>query len=205
MHYDFHVHTSRYSPCALDSPETICKRALEAGLAGIAITEHDLWWPSEELQSLADRFPELVIFRGAEYACPEGHFLVFLPNGEDGGKDLNARSVLNLIAGVHERGGMLIWAHPLRFGESLGWLKKAKLDGIEVASSNINARLGNIARKLAAHRDLGMFRNSDTHRANTLGKYYNEIPLQLRNTAEMIRYLSRNALTPPKGNTVIST
>jgi predicted metal-dependent phosphoesterase TrpH len=190
MHYDFHVHTSRYSPCAMDPPETICRKAIEAGLAGIAITEHDLWWPTRELQDLADRFPQLALFRGVEYACPEGHFLAFIPNGENPGEGLDAANVVKLIAGVHERGGMVIWAHPLRFGETLEWLDEAQPDGIEVASTNINSHLGIIARKLALERGIAMFHNSDCHRADTLGRYYNEIAQPLRNTADLVRYLS---------------
>ena len=52
---------------------------MEAGLAGIGITEHNKWWPHNELVDLKCQFPKLTILDGSEISCPEGHFLVFLP------------------------------------------------------------------------------------------------------------------------------
>jgi hypothetical protein len=46
----------------------------------------------------------LTILQGIEYACPEGHFLVFLPHPETG-QALKARRILNLIKEVHHQNG----------------------------------------------------------------------------------------------------
>ncbi len=189
MKYDLHVHTSRYSPCALESPEVLCRNALQRGLRGIALTEHELWWPSHELELLRLRFPDLVLFRGSEYTCNEGHFLVFLSEERD---DLppSHSGVLRLIDEVHERSGLIIWAHPFRFGEPWSdWVEKANLDGVEVSSSNMNGKTGELARKVAREKGIRVFQNSDTHVLETLGLYYNEIPADIRDTTELIRNL----------------
>lgn len=191
MKYDLHVHTSRYSPCALESPDALCRKALELGLRGIALTEHELWWPDHELQALRDRFSDLVLFRGAEYTCDEGHFLVLLPDEQE---DLppGHSGVLALIEAVHEREGLIIWAHPFRFGEPWGhWVDEADLDGVEISSSNMSGANGKLAHQVARAKRIRTFRNSDTHVLETLGLYYNEIPVNIHNTSELISNLRK--------------
>jgi predicted metal-dependent phosphoesterase TrpH len=194
MKYDLHVHTSRYSPCALESPDVLCQNALQRGLRGIALTEHELWWPNHELEALRRRFPDLVLFRGSEYTCNEGHFLVFLPEEQDDTPPAHS-GVLKLIDAVHERSGLIIWAHPFRFGEPWSaWVEKANLDGVEVSSSNMDGKTGKLARRVAQEKGFRVFQNSDTHVLETLGLYYNEIPADIRNTTELILNLRNSSL-----------
>jgi hypothetical protein len=77
--YDLHVHTSRYSSCSHSSAESMCREAVKMRLSGIALTEHDQWWPTLKLERLRTAFPDLTIFRGIECSAAEGHFLVFFP------------------------------------------------------------------------------------------------------------------------------
>lgn len=189
MKYDLHVHTSRYSPCSLETPEALCRQAVRLGLRGIALTEHELWWPDGELNALRRQFPDLVLFRGSEYTCREGHFLVFISDDQ---QDLPPQHLdaLKLIDAVHERSGLIIWAHPFRFGEPWSeWVNRADLDGIEVSSSNMNGRTGQVAQQVARERGLRTFCNSDTHSLDTLGLYYNELAEDLASTSELIRSL----------------
>jgi predicted metal-dependent phosphoesterase TrpH len=191
MRYDFHVHTSNYSPCSRSTASSICQRAIELGLAGIALTEHDLWWPRPELVALRNEFTDLTILEGIEYACPEGHFLVFLPHPE-AIRDLKARRILNLIKEVHHQDGIVIWAHPFRFDYSLylDWLDAAELDGIEVASHNMDDPLKILAQSVAVQNGFMQFENSDAHHVDNLGKYFNEIPIVFKNNREFIDYVS---------------
>jgi predicted metal-dependent phosphoesterase TrpH len=190
MYYDFHVHTSKYSPCSRSSAESICRRALEVGLTGIALTEHDLWWPRFELDALRHRFPDLQIFQGIEYSCPEGHFLVYLPHPE-AGQSLRAHRILNLIKKVHDHNGIVIWAHPFRFDYTFypAWLDEAELDGIEVASSNMDDSLKTMAQAMAVQDGIMQFENSDAHHEDVLGRYFNEIPALLKDTKDFVDYV----------------
>jgi len=191
MHYDFHVHTSNYSPCSRSTAASICHRAVEIGLTGLALTEHDLWWPRSELKALRIRFPDLTILQGIEYACPEGHFLVFLPQTETG-PVLKSRRILNLIEEVHHQNGIVIWAHPFRFDYSFSpaWLDAAELDGIEVASHNMDSPLKTLAQGVAAQKGIPPFKNSDAHHVDSLGKYFNEIPVLFKDTRDFIDYVT---------------
>ncbi|MBW1991935.1 MAG: PHP domain-containing protein [Deltaproteobacteria bacterium] len=188
MKYDFHVHTSRYSPCAVSSPEAMCREALRRGLNGIALTEHDILWPWAEYQELCRGFPELAIFLGLEYAVPEGHFLVFLP---DPGKGLPYVSDLaGLRAAVCRLGGVLVWAHPFRYHRTQPpWLARIHLDAMEVASTNMSPPVQAIARQTAARWHIPTLVNSDAHHTRSLGTYYNDIPLKLRHNRDLVDFV----------------
>jgi predicted metal-dependent phosphoesterase TrpH len=171
----------------------MCLKAIEAGLAGIALTEHDIWWPLADLQQLQRRFPELTIMRGIEYTCSEGHFLVFLPNPENG-KLPDWCSVSELIPLVHDNGGVVIWAHPFRFSKTWpDWLEHTPPDGMEVASSNMNRRAETMAARVAADRGIIRFRNSDAHHLSILGGYGNELDMSLTSVEDFITYVREHA------------
>ena len=196
MLYDFHIHTREYSDCSISSAEEMCQRAVDSGLAGIALTEHDFWRPPSEIQGLQERFPEVTIMRGMEHSCPEGHFLVFLPNPENG--DIPGWcSVLDLIPLVHNYGGIVIWAHPFRFSSRRpNWLIHVQPDGMEVASSNMHRQAEAKARKFAADRGIVTFHNSDAHDAFIVGKYGNELDIHLTCVEEFIDYVRKQTPVP---------
>jgi predicted metal-dependent phosphoesterase TrpH len=191
MKYDLHVHTSRYSECAVSSPEAMCRTAIQRGLAGIALTEHDMWWPAAEYEDLRRRFPELTIFQGVEYAVPEGHFLVFLPDPLD---DLPyQRDLESLNAAVRRAGGVLIWAHPFRYDRTIPvWLPRLRPDAMELASSNMPSRVQSLARQVAEQWRIPALQNSDAHEARWLGSYCNDIPVKLKSNRDLVDYMKTN-------------
>lgn len=189
MLYDFHIHTSEYSACSISSAQEICETAVEAGLAGIALTEHNVWWPLDEVERLRRSFPDLTIFRGLECGCPEGHFLVFLPEIANE-KPYEWCSVLDLIHAVHNLGGIVIWAHPFRYDRTWpDWLSCARLDGMEITSSNMDHEACSLARNAAAEKGIMVFNNSDAHHADFLGRYGNELNIVLDSVEDLIRYV----------------
>lgn len=170
--YDLHVHTAERSACALSPAEEMCRAALERGLSGIALTDHDVWWPAGEILALRAKFPSLAVLAGAEVALDEGHFLVFVP---DRRIELPfPGDLLELTGEVHGAGGIVIWAHPFRYDPAMPlWLSRVSLDGIEVASGNMDDRNSERAAALAREQGLHPFRNSDAHHADRLGPFRN--------------------------------
>jgi predicted metal-dependent phosphoesterase TrpH len=169
----------------------MCQRAVDSGLAGIALTEHDIHWPLPEIQELQQKFPELMIMRGLEHSSPEGHFLVFLPNPENG--DIPGWcSVVDLIPLVHNHGGIVIWAHPFRFSSKRPkWLKRVQPDGMEVASSNMHRQAEAMAKNVAAQSGILTFSNSDAHDAFIVGKYANQLDIELTCVEDFITHVRR--------------
>jgi len=191
MRYDLHVHTSRYSPCSQSTAEDICCRAIEVGLTGIALTEHDMWWPAAELSELRVQFPRLVIFSGIEHACSEGHFLIFLPDASQEEHAVVPRSISDLVAWVRAHAGVVIWAHPFRFSRTWFplWVDQVELDGIEVASSNMDGRSRRLAGEVAASKGWRTLQNSDAHHKDILGQFGNTILDLLKTNEDLIRHL----------------
>ena len=190
--YDLHVHTRNHSPCGRSSADEMCRKAIAFGLTGIALTEHDIWWPEGEFYELQTKYPDLIIFRGVEYACLDNHFLVFLPE-PNYGKDLRFRNISELISRVHDLSGIVIWAHPFRYDRSIpDWLQDANLDGMEVDSNNMDIRAKCLALEVAKNRGYKVFQNSDAHIVDTLGRYYNDIPVLLNNVKKLISYIRLN-------------
>ena len=190
--YDLHVHTSNYSPCGRSSADEMCRKAISSGLTGIALTEHDLWWPEGEFRKLQAKFPDLIVLRGVEYVCHKDEFLVFLPE-PDYGTDLRFHNISKLISRVHDLGGIVIWAHPFRYDRSIPeWLQDANLDGMEVDSNNMDIRAKYLALEVAKDRGYKVFQNSDAHIVDTLGRYYNDIPVLLNNVKKLISYIKLN-------------
>lgn len=195
MKYDLHVHTSRYSACAISSPEAVCRTAIKQGLTGIALTEHDVWWPAAEYEELRRAFPELSIFNGVEYAVPEGHFLVFLPDAKDCLPFFP--DLLRLGAEARRRGGVLIWAHPFRYDRNPPvWLARLCPDAMELASTNMSSAVQALARQIAAKWRIPGLTNSDAHQAASVGRYFNEIPVLLRDNRDLVGYLKSTGPVP---------
>jgi predicted metal-dependent phosphoesterase TrpH len=178
----------------------MCRTAIRQGLQGIALTEHDFWWPAAEFDQLRRRFPELIILHGVEYAVFEGHFLIFLPDPHHVlpyGLDL-----LDLAAQVRRHGGILIWAHPFRYERSRpDWLQHIRLDALEVASTNMNQAVQAMAGDAARHWRIPTLTNSDAHHTGSVGAYYNDFPVKCtsnRDLITVIRALRQSQLTSEK-------
>lgn len=116
--FDLHVHTHKYSDCSFISPEELIGQALEAGLNGLALTEHGMRWPDKEFEKLKDKALKhnITLINGQEISAvdglgeAEGEFLVF------GVKySLTKRfSAAELCKTVHAAGGILVAAHPYK-------------------------------------------------------------------------------------------
>ena len=194
MNYDLHIHTAEYSPCSSLTADDACRLAAALGLHGIALTEHDLWWPAGAMAELRARHQDLVIFNGMECTCLEGHFLVFLPAKHN---DFSQPpDTINALARwTHARSGIVIWAHPFRY-EPLSvpaWLERTVLDGIEIASRNMQITTRELAVEVAEEFELISLSNSDAHREEDLGYYLNEFSAELNSVEALIRFLDRSS------------
>lgn len=120
---DLHIH-SCFSGDTDSEPEEMVLRAIELELSGIAFTEHYSYEASGHVEGLRKKYGNsIMIFRGVEFSCKEGHCLVF---GVDTDKLLLKNApVRELILAVGARGGVVIPSHPYRGLNSLGDLISA--------------------------------------------------------------------------------
>jgi len=189
MKFDLHMHTSRHSPDSITDPFDLVRSAIAAGLDGIVITEHDYWWPDEELEVLRSAAPELVILSGIEVTARGGDMLCY------GIADPFAltRGIAwpELCREVHRQGGAAVAAHPNRWGQPFEKIvkdQKPELDGIEVMSNNMDEELRTRAAELLVKfPHFAQLGNSDSHDPATVGCCYTDFDAEIRTARDLVK------------------
>jgi predicted metal-dependent phosphoesterase TrpH len=187
MKWDLHLHTLRHSPDSRLDPHRMCRRAEALGLAGVVITEHDWLWTESELQDLRGRYPSLVILSGIEVSAREGHFLTYgvsnpfaVPRGVP---------VTELCREVHRQGGVVVAAHPFRWGQPFADILQRDnphLDGLELMSANMDAECRRRAAEVHEHLDLAELGSSDAHDEEVLGSCFTEFEANIRDMQGLV-------------------
>jgi predicted metal-dependent phosphoesterase TrpH len=177
MKFDLHMHTSRHSSDSITDPFDLVRSAVAAGLDGIVITEHDYWWPDEELEELRAAAPGLVILSGVEVADPF--------------KLERGMPWPELCREVHRQGGAAVAAHPNRWGQPFEKIVKEQqpeLDGIEVMSNNMDDDLRTrAARLLEKFPHFAQLGNSDSHDPTTVGCCFTDFDAVIRTSADLVK------------------
>jgi predicted metal-dependent phosphoesterase TrpH len=136
---DLHCHTLPRSTCSQLQPAELVEAARVAGLDAICLTEHDRWWPADELEELRERTGFLVL-SGVELTTDLGHVLAFgLPESASGA------TATKLALSAERHGPVLYLAHPAR--DNLLRLSRRVIDSfasVEVANGS-DSRLKNVA------------------------------------------------------------
>ncbi len=187
MKIDLHVHTAN-SYDATGKPEEVLAAAREAGLDGIAITEHNSYEKSEVFLSLASRY-NLVVFVGAEVATRSGHLLVY---SEDIQRWNRYTGISNdaqaLIDEANSNGGAVVAAHPYRLGLGFGGVAVKKLQGlaaIEGCNGGNRADDNRKAQELAHKLGLPCVGGSDAHRLEEIGRCHTVFTVPVRHILEL--------------------
>lgn len=171
---DLHVHSCYSSDSRLEV-ETILKVARERGLTGVAITDHGTVAGGVAAAEANDD-PSFIVIPGAEYATDAGHILaLFL----DSDLPLAGQGPLpwqEVVAAVHDRGGLAFLAHPFKHRRDLPQGLLAALDGIETFNARAchagNRRANEEAALLASKLGLAISGGSDAHWAGEIGRGY---------------------------------
>ncbi len=112
MLIDLHCHTI-YSGDSTLGPEELIELAIQRGLDGICITEHDSFLASEPAEEIARKL-DFPLFRGVEINTNLGHILAF---GliDDSWREIGYYTQVDSVRReVERRGGILIPSHPFR-------------------------------------------------------------------------------------------
>lgn len=137
--FNFHMHTT--SSDGKLKPEELMEQALSIGLKGLAITDHHsvggyqvarkwLEYRQQDLNSSVGKFlPHLwtgveitskllgteVHILGYAFNPASSHIQAYLQGERPKGDDADA---VNVIAAIHQAGGLAVLAHPVRYGRS---------------------------------------------------------------------------------------
>ena len=180
MLIDLHNHSWPRSHDSVLDPKDLAIRAKEAGLDGISFTEHDALWPHDEVQKIAEEVG-IVIIPGCEVSTDPGHMLAW-------GMEkyvFGMHRVEKLAAYVHERGGVLVFAHPYR--RQIAWkdiredweiaVQRAADNGamdhviaLEILNGRGKERENRFSADLAAASGMNGTAGTDSHAVHDIGK-----------------------------------
>jgi predicted metal-dependent phosphoesterase TrpH len=156
-------------------PSTVLSTAVERGLRGVAITDHDT------LTVVSNPYKDLILLTGMEIRIQTHDVwgdIIALGVTEDVPLGLGARET---VEAIHDRGGLAIVPHPFSDWEGYPALGEAVfdigdiIDGIEV--SNPRPFLDNKrARKVANQFNVARVGGSDAHRAQDIGRSVTTCP-----------------------------
>jgi predicted metal-dependent phosphoesterase TrpH len=196
MKFDLHMHTTRHSPDSQMDPYALLRRARQVGLDGVVITEHDWLWTEAELEELRAAAPDLVVLAGVEVSCREGHFLAYgvhdpfaVPRGI---------GVAALCREVHRQGGVVVVAHPFRWGQRFDHILRSErpaLDGLELMTNNMDADCRRRAAEIHRSHDLAELGSSDAHSEDVLGVCYTDFDADIRTMADLVQAIRERRST----------
>ncbi len=197
MKFDQHVHTSKHSPDSEIDPFELVRRAIEAGLQGVIITEHDYQWEPSELDELRREADGLTVLSGAEISALEGHFLVYgLPDLEGIEPGI---PVGKLVEIVRRHDAAIVAAHPFRWEQEFEEILDAQglvFDALELVSNNITPDTRHLTHQLAQKHGLAMTGSSDGHQPEVVGCYFTEYLEPVRSMSDVVSALRRRSIRP---------
>ena len=194
INIDLHVHTRRYSPCAeLVDEGQIARFALQAGLSGVVITDHDVLWSRDEIERLGALNPELAIFRGVECSTAEGHAVVI--GLEDLATIRKGARIASIAHIARAQGAAVILAHPYRDADPEG-IAPELLDAIEVGSTSFSHAEADRSVALARRLGLPTVASSDAHALSRIGWAWTRFPRLPRDSTDLAAMIRSGAGTP---------
>lgn len=108
---DMHTHTVMGAYDSSLQPALLAKGINDAGLTGVAVTEHNRMWDPHKFREFQGDHGSLLVTNGMEVSTDLGHILAFGMPGMTAGIPHLAR----LREAADECGGYLVVAHPFRY------------------------------------------------------------------------------------------
>jgi predicted metal-dependent phosphoesterase TrpH len=206
MKAELHLHTNRYSACAVNSPEEMLVGLIARGYEAVFLTEHDAVWSRKDTARLQEHFPQIRIFGGLEKTLyhddREGfqHLLILGTHSADYIFMDDAEAILDRAA---DEGLPTILAHPFRYEGSSHILSEGLYpDALEYRSCNHTAGQAEKSQAAAEEFGLQLVNAGDTHGLRMLGRFWTETdedfdsPGELRDMLLAGRYQRREAQLP---------
>jgi predicted metal-dependent phosphoesterase TrpH len=178
---DLHCHTRPYSACSALEPRQLIRLAVERGLDGICLTEHDRAWDADALAGLRAASP-IPVFHAVELTTDLGHVLAFGLARQD-----FSASAAEVARAAERSGALLYLAHPARDG-----LLRVTRETVEYfvsveAANGSDSRLQNIAAAgLAKGFRLPGIGGSDAHTEAEVGRAATRFDVRLRTDADLL-------------------
>lgn len=194
MIIDMHMHTARHSDCSRLSPETMAATALERGIDGIVITDHDYLWPDDEIEALQTQFPSLKILRGIEVSTAQGHALAYGLSPAETTQLYLQMPLAELTQIVHSVDGIVVLAHPTRYDDDIpSEVYHSDIDGVEALSLNVRMYMERAIQSLSSQLDVPCIAGTDAHAADAVGFYGTDFDDPIRTEKDLVAAVKAQA------------
>lgn len=198
-YFDLHTHTRYSKKCGAIPPKKLVHTAMQRGLDGIAVTDHDTIDGALEAKQYETEGFAVII--GCEVTTDEGEITgLFLH------QPIISKRAEEVIDEIHGQGGIAVVPHSFDTYRSkrLKDVNKycSKLDAIEVFNSRcIDAKSNLMARQFAMENDMPMIGGSDAHNVNEVGQGYTYVPeMEGYDTKDLILKAIQSNSTDGNGN-----
>jgi len=204
MKIELHLHTSRYSPCAIDNPDTLMRGLIADGYEAVFITEHERMWSHAEIRLLQQAYPQLKVFPGVELSMGAvgGTHLLVLGTTDQEYIWLQSEPA-RVIEKARAEGRLTVLAHPFRWPEGFEMLQGDLLpDALEYLTNNHSGPAAVESRRAAEMFDLKLVNAGDIHAARSLDRFWieSEFPVEVAGDIRPIVLGGRYALVPELGS-----
>ena len=199
-----HVHTTPTSSDSMLDPHDLVKYALEAGLSGVNMTEHDQVLEPHQQQAFREQYPDFFLNYGMEVSTDMGHMIAvglktYLPG---------IRRAEQLREELDKVGGFLIVAHPFRrlFDPVTAMRTGVKFEmtpeeaaeqmpvfkvvhSIEIANGSNTPKENEFAAEVAAILGMKGTGGSDAHSTSGIGSFATGFERAIASEAELLEEL----------------
>ena len=150
---------------ALDPPDRIVRAAIQRGLRGIVVTDHDNVKGGLVARKLFPDPERIIVIPGAEVSTISGHILALgivenVPSG---------RTIEETVDRIHDLGGIAVASHPFSTSARSVGEKCLSADAVEVFNSTIKPSANARAMHLAHTHHKPETAGSDAHWARGVG------------------------------------
>ena len=181
MKVELHLHTNRYSPCSIDTPQTLVRDLIDTGYEAVYITEHDAVWSQAELDELRAEFPEILIFPGVELSLgihASMHLLVLGTSDPD--YAMLRYDQATAIEKAQSQGHLTILAHPFRWSGGAALLDRWHVpDALECRTCNHDAEMGERSRSESQRLGINLVNSGDIHARRMINRFWIETHIPL--------------------------
>lgn len=167
-----HVHTYHSERCGWMRPEQLVMKAIEGGLDGLAVTDHDTISGAMEVSDIAkEDGMKISVIIGEEITTDRGEVLAYFID-----KEIEPGTFRDVLSEVQDAGGLLAIPHPfdrIRRGFVDVETVIGKVDAIEVLNSR--CLFNEKASKFCQIHKVPVLGGSDAHFYSEVGRAWTEI------------------------------
>lgn len=186
MKVELHLHTSRYSGCAVATAAELMERMVQIGYGAVYITEHDAVWSDWELHQLRKGHPRIRIFPGVELTVepePIRHIVVL---GTNDPAYLRLRDAADVLAKARDERHLTVLAHPFRWEGAAEMFRAGLLpEALESRSANHDPAEAKVAAIAAEKYDLPLVNAGDVHDLHFLNRFWIETDRPIRKAGDI--------------------